>query len=158
MRQFTGPKAARYGKAHRPDSKQKMSENRTGKSGTGPDHPNWKGGRMEHGGYVSVHINSLPPDQQAMARQMRPTEHYISEHRLVLAMTLGRPLAQTEVVHHLNGQKTDNRPENLALAARDDHSRLHRDIERQLTALREENARLKCLLAIFLQNGSPTLK
>jgi hypothetical protein len=73
----------------------------------GDQAPNWKGGRTSTNGYVRVRALGHP----------RTTKQspYVLEHILVMESTLGRYLLPNERVHHKNGQRDDNRPENLEL-------------------------------------------
>ena len=46
-------------------------------------------------------------------------------HRFLMEQHLGRKLYTNEVVHHINGNKLDNRIENLEVISRSEHSRNH---------------------------------
>lgn len=47
------------------------------------------------------------------------------EHVVLMELHIGRPLRKNEVVHHINGNRQDNRIENLQLLTRVEHSRMH---------------------------------
>lgn len=49
----------------------------------------------------------------------------IREQILIMSNKLGRPLKKTEVVHHINEDKLDNRIENLELTDRSKHQNIH---------------------------------
>lgn len=49
------------------------------------------------------------------------------EHRVVVENQIGRTLTPSEVVHHKNGDRRDNRPENLEVMTRSQHINEHRE-------------------------------
>lgn len=100
---------------------------------SGKDAPNWRGGRgITPGGYIKVKIKEDNP-----YFSMAWDGGYIFEHRLVMARQLGRCLLSEETVHHRNKNRKDNRPENLEILNRNDHSSLQKEVIRLTIRIRE---------------------
>lgn len=49
----------------------------------------------------------------------------VLEHILVAEQTLGRPLTTDDHVHHIDGDKTNNSPDNLLVLSNSEHQKLH---------------------------------
>lgn len=85
----------------------------------------WRGGRIlvRPEGYVAVYSPGHP----------RPNRgNYVYEHRLVMESHLGRYLQPDEIVHHINGDRADNRLENLQLLnGHGEHASLHTEQRRE---------------------------
>ena len=108
LKRMSLAKLGKPGHPHTAESKRKLSEaNRGSKSWR------WKGGRkLDNSGYVRI----LMPDHPNAYKEWRNGKlvgRYVAEHRYVMSQILGRPLDKFDIVHHINGIKTDNRRENL---------------------------------------------
>lgn len=104
----------------------------------GPKNPNWKGGRsVASNGYVLILVG--------IDHHLSDVRGYAYEHRLVAEKKIGRRLLPREQVHHINGDKTDNRPENLKVLPSRAHHAVHHRGNGKATRLPDEpNPLVRC--------------
>jgi hypothetical protein len=68
-------------------------------------------------------------------------------HRVIMERALGRTLTADEVVHHIDGNKLNNSPDNLTVMSKKAHSRLHL-VDQPVDKLHTEEAKRKNRVAI----------
>ncbi len=86
----------------------------------GPNNHSWAGGKtITTAGYIAVRCSEHP---------RASSNGYVFEHILVAEEKMGRPLKwfgpghpDSEIVHHLNGDRTDNHPANLQITCHVEH-------------------------------------
>ena len=92
-------------------------------------------GWYKENGYILRKVNNHPKQNK---------KGYVLEHRLVYERYLGRFLDTKEVVHHINGNREDNRIENLQIAIENsEHIKEHHKKNRN------ENGQFVCENPIF---------
>ena len=79
---------------------------------------NWKGGfYVTKGGYVHIYRPNHPHINNT---------GYVYEHIVVMEKMIGCAIPKGAVIHHCNGDKTDNRPYNLRLfKSQSEHAEYH---------------------------------
>ncbi len=119
-------KGKKLSKEHR----QKLSNSRIGKRS-----PNYKNGKAFVNGYVLI-LNRQHPFCNCRG--------YVKQSRLVAEKILNRFLKPTEIIHHINNIRNDDRPENLYLFKnKSKHTRFHHFFKSHLKSNLLVNARPK---------------
>ena len=125
-----------------------ITRGRHNKGQNGERNHNWRGGRIGvSGGYYKLYDPKHP----------RSIGGYVWEHQVVWERTQGIPLPEGWVVHHMNGNKGDNRPENLKGMTRGAHINLGSLYIERIRELEEENKMLKlnCYQKEMCTMGAP---
>jgi len=109
-----------------------------GKFEFGEKHPRWKGGRIiSSSGYIGIVVPK--------GHHLRMKNGYAYEHQIVAEQKLGRRLQKGEIVHHKNGDRTDNCLENIEIcSSRFSHKVKHRKTDLERRKPNEPNPLISC--------------
>lgn len=93
-------------------------------------------GHATYNGYVTRNYRSYPRKYWGILSVMCKKNNQIKEHRANLAISINRPLTETEIVHHKNGIRNDNNITNLELCI------IRQPMGQRVYDIIEENRRL----------------
>jgi hypothetical protein len=88
---------------------------------SGTNNPKWRGGQTTERktGRVLIYSPNHP---------LPNWKNYVYRYRLVVEARIGRFLLPEEIVHHKNGDCTDDSPDNLQVMTKEEHTRLHSSV------------------------------
>ena len=81
----------------------------------------------------------------------------VQRNRVVMVSVLGRGLDTKEHVHHINGDREDDRPENLTVMMIADHSRIHRKGRRGHSPSIETRQKISASVKRAIKEGRLTI-
>jgi hypothetical protein len=97
-------------------------------------HPSYNGGVWTCRGRVYIRVHNHPSAN---------SNGYVLRARVVAETAIGRSLAKGEHVHHINGDKSDDRPENLQVLTVQQHHKLHaKDYSARMSGTKNPGAKL----------------
>lgn len=126
-RQSAGERGRRHRAKKHAEKYGPNTGNMSGKHGNharGEANGRWGGERrITTEGYAAVRVPIDHPHAWGSSRLKN--FRYAYEHHVVMMQIIGRPLKADEIIHHRDGNRTNNQSDNLELLTRSDHARLH---------------------------------
>lgn len=84
----------------------------------GPLNGRWKGGTIVRAdGYVLVRIGIIGKSEKGA--------RYKLQHRIIMEKKIGRPLLRSEIIHHKDGDRSNNKISNLEILTQAEHAKEH---------------------------------